>query len=137
MDTLVKPQPGPEPAQPSLANAVSGTSPSVFPKGTRLINLREGSKAPASAHGQYDAVSQDEFVQTGSNVGMVLDGMFLLVDVDHEDNGEARLLSERCREMGPWEQKTPRGTHFLFRLPTDWNGANTKLRDETGAIFGT
>ena len=108
----------------------------MIPASAKLINLREGSKAPASAHGHHDAVPQDVFVQTGTNVGIVLDGMFLLVDIDHEENPEARALEARCREMGPWEQKTPRGRHFLFRTQPDWRGTNIRLLDKNGTGYG-
>ncbi len=119
---------------PPLAHAMPGDT--RFPKGARLINLREDSKAPASSHGHKDAVPQDEFVQTGTNVGIVLDGMFLLVDIDHEENSEARLLSSRVLEEGPRVHKTPRGHHFLFRVPPEWSGSNVTLRDNMGKQYG-
>lgn len=124
------------PSIPPTAVISSGLVPQPFPQGSRLVNLRENSKAPASNHGHHDAVPMNEFVQTGSNVGIVLDGMFLLVDIDHIEVPEAQQISAKCLELTPRVHKTPRGTHFLFRTPTDWSGHNARLLDKVGNPYG-
>lgn len=126
----------PAPISPSLSASPGLSSLSNFPKNAKLINLRDGTKVPTSLHGHKDAVPQGEFVQTGTNVGIVLDGMFLLVDIDHEENDEARALSARVLEAAPRVHKTPRGRHFLFRTQPEWSGNNNKLRDKNGNVYG-
>jgi hypothetical protein len=110
----------------------------MIPKDARLLNLRENSKVPASSHGHHDALPQDKFVQTGNNVGIALDGQYLLVDIDDWSNRAAVDLAEEILSLNPppWGQKTPHGNHYLFSVPPGWKGTNVTLKDDSDKPFG-
>jgi hypothetical protein len=95
--------------------------PGWYPKGAKLVQLRDGRKRPATSTGHLAGVVGDDFVPLGQNVGIVLDGQFVLVDAD-------RAVPEDWAVRLPttWKQKTPRGTHWIYRLPPGFQGTNAK-----------
>lgn len=107
----------------------------MIPTGAKLINLRENSKVPASFNGHHDGLRAEDFVQTSRNIGIVLDEMFLLVDIDHW-NEDSEEFIDRFSETPTWTQLSPRGRHYLFRTPSGWRGTNIKLKAPDGVIFG-
>jgi len=82
----------------------------MLPQGAKVFPLAEGTKVPkAGSRGHYDATAGDAPV---GNYGIALDDAFLVVDFDREDSG-----GWKERLPATWRQKTPRGEHFLYRLP--------------------
>jgi hypothetical protein len=124
-----------------------------WPRGSRLVQLRPRSKQPypgASGHAHLAAVADADFVHVaGANVGIVLDAMYLAVDIDRPaDPGGAAWIAHLAG-LGTWQQTTPRqhatpadrarapsGRHFLFRTPPGWCGRNGKVYGEGGAVVG-
>jgi energy-coupling factor transporter ATP-binding protein EcfA2 len=115
-----------------------------LPPGARLLHLYQPGdvmpngristgKEPKAAHGHRSAVSQDMFLDWGedTNIGIALDGQFLLADFDVG----GPLAEAELRRLGPtWRQKTLRGVHALFTVPPGWEGRNCKyvVADENG-----
>jgi hypothetical protein len=89
------------------------------PKGARLVQLREGRKRPATSHGHLSGVIADDFVALGQNIGIILDGMFALVDTDRP--GQSEEWDAKLPQT--WMQATPRGVHRLYRVPQGFEGS--------------
>lgn len=114
-----------------------------FPRDARVFNLPDGQKRPLpGSHGHHDAQPLALFVCMGQNVGISLDGQYLLADLDRPCQAHD-ALRERIRVWGgTWSQRTPHGVQYLFRLPERLRnripGArNTKLRtDEIAQPYG-
>jgi AAA domain/Bifunctional DNA primase/polymerase, N-terminal len=110
-----------------------------FPEDARVLQLRDGSKEPATSHGHHDAAPIADFYELGRNVGIALDGQYLVVDIDR-DCPESRDLQARLNTLGTWSQKTPKGRHFLFYFSdgfrTENGPKNGKLRDKNGVPYG-
>ncbi len=96
----------------------------MIPKGARIFPLVPGSKVPKTPRGHLDAVRAPLVGHPSSNYGIVLDGQWLLVDIDHE-HPERSALESSLPET--WEQITPRssarGRHLLYSVPTGFQGA--------------
>jgi hypothetical protein len=104
-----------------------------WPIGSRLLQLRPNAKRPyGGAHGNahLGAVLDKDFVPTGDNVGIVLDGMWMLVDIDKPADANAQRWIAELERMGTWSQATPRqhasaedraqnpvGRHWLLEAP--------------------
>lgn len=95
----------------------------ALPPDARCLALLHNSKEPATRRGHHDAMSVDTFVPIG-NYGIALDGQFLLVDFDSTD---PMRDSWTAKLPATWRQKTPRGEHYLYRVPADWKGTNRKI----------
>lgn len=108
----------------------------AIPRDALLTQLKDHSKAPASARGHHDAQPAAEFYALGQNVGIVLDGKFIGVDIDRPDIDEARFLAKRLDETGTWRQRTPHGRHWLFRIPAGLELGNGILPDNFGNSYG-
>jgi AAA domain/Bifunctional DNA primase/polymerase, N-terminal len=106
-----------------------------IPKGARLLHVyqsgevmhngkRAEGKEPREKRGHLDAVPQADFLDMGGNIGIALDGQFVVLDFDviHPKVDELRATLPPT-----WTQKTLRGTHYLYRVPVGWQGTNTKL----------
>jgi energy-coupling factor transporter ATP-binding protein EcfA2 len=111
------------------------------------LQLRPELKVPyagASGNAHLGAVAEADFVPTGANVGIVLDGMFALVDIDKPEDPVAVEWIARLDSAYTWSQTTPRqhatpeqrlvnphGRHWLVRvtpeLLNDPMIANTKI----------
>jgi len=98
-----------------------------LPSGARLLHLyapgermpngkRSSGKEPNEQRGHHDAVPQSQFLDIGSNVGIALDGQFIVVDFDVADG----YACERENLPETWMQQTLRGTHLLYAVPPDW-----------------
>lgn len=73
------------------------------------------------SHAHIDAIAYELFPDLGQNLGVALDGQFLLVDIDADDpEWLARLPAT-------WTQRSPGGTHYVFRIPTGFRGWNHKI----------
>ena len=94
------------------------------PRDARLFALVPWTKRPRSEHAHLDAVPLDEFLAlyiTG-NYGIALDGQFLLVDKDRDDE-VVQAFEARLPET--WMQTTwKRGTHRIYRVPRGFEGKN-------------
>lgn len=94
------------------------------PRDARLFPLVGGKKTPRSEHAHLDAVPVGEFLElyVSGNYGIALDGQFLLVDKDRDDEVVAAF---EARLPETWMQKTwKRGTHRLYRVPRGFVGKN-------------
>lgn len=95
------------------------------PSDARLFALKPNSKQPDTEHAHLDAVALDEFLElyVSGNYGIALDGQYLLVDKDRDDE-IVRAFEAKLPDT--WMQKTwRRGTHRLYRVPADFKGKNT------------
>lgn len=101
--------------------------------GSRLLQLRPGAKQPyggAQGNAHLGAVVDRDFVPTGKNIGIVLDGMWLLVDIDKPADPVALRWIQELEKLATWKQHTPRqhatpeqrasnphAIHYLFAAP--------------------
>jgi hypothetical protein len=106
-----------------------------IPQPARLVQLRDGRKRAVSDYRRTGAARTD-FLQLGQNVGIVLDDMYLAIDIDRPDAEAARFLAKRLAEHPTWQQKTGHGRHYLYTIPDGWHGTNVKLKDGTQANYG-
>src|SRR5580698_5795723 len=96
-----------------------------FPSDARLFALQPHKKIPLpGTRGHLDALPNAEFEVIG-NYGISLDQQYLLVDVDRPDDPIA--VEWGLRLPPTWTQKTPRGTHRLYRLPPGFEGKNARF----------
>jgi hypothetical protein len=96
--------------------------------GFKTFDLNPGSKTPAARGWQASAsvehVSKD-------NYGILLDGQFIVVDVDYPE----RLPKGFLDSIGPtWSQKTKRGFHYLYKVPDGFKGKNGKIANNAGDL---
>lgn len=98
-----------------------------YPQGAKLFLLRPHHKEPMpGTHGHLDAVPAEAFnLAEGANYGISLDGQWLLVDIDRPQDPIAVEWGTKLPDT--WTQKTPRGTHRLYRLPSGFDGKNNKF----------
>ena len=116
------------------------------------MQLRPKGKQPyGGAHGNahLGAVVDRDFVPTGTNVGIVLDGMWVLVDVDDPSDPNAERWIAELDRARTWSQATPRqhatgaeraanphGRHWLFAAPPgllESGARNVKIKGAGGA----
>jgi len=107
-----------------------------IPFDARVTQLHDGAKEPTSAHGHHNNEPWSDFYALGRNVGIVLDGQYIALDIDRPDADEARFLAKRLDDEATWRQKTPHGRHWLFRVPAGFRPGNGKLRDANGNPYG-
>lgn len=100
-----------------------------IPHDANVTQLHDGEKLPTSSSGHHNNEPWIDFFPLGRNVGIVLDHKFIVIDIDRPDADEARFLERRLNETGTWRQKTPRGKHWLFRIPLGFTPGNGKLVD--------
>ena len=95
----------------------------AIPEGARCLPLKPGTKEPATRRGHLDAVESTDFLPLG-NYGIALDDQWVVIDFDAADP-----MADLWREKLPptWRQQTPRGEHYLFRVPLGWSGTNRKI----------
>lgn len=95
-----------------------------IPTGARLVQLRKRRKQPLAGKGEtVVAVLAENFKPLqGHNVGIFLDGMFIVVDAD--DFSHPHLLNFLERLPVTWTQTTPKGRHYLYRVPVGYQGTN-------------
>lgn len=90
-----------------------------------------------------------EFVPVGRNVGIVLDGMYIAVDIDKPADPTAQQWIEQMLMLGTWQQATPRekasaedraavphGQHWLVSVPPGFAGTNAKIVNAEGREVG-
>ena len=105
----------------------------MIPKGAKIFPLKAEGKLPKYAGWQENAVAVDQPGHPKGNYGILLDNMFLVVDidVDHPERAafEASLPST-------WTQRTGRtscvGVHYLYKVPADFKGKNTVYKASDG-----
>lgn len=107
-----------------------------IPSDARVVQLRDGLKEPATAHGHHSSDPVSDFFELGQNVGIVLDGQYIAVDLDRPDTLEGLRLAKQLDGIATWRQKTPHGRHWLFRTPAGLAIGNVKLRAADGSTFG-
>lgn len=103
---------------------------------TRYVGLQDNSKIPDTKtfpHGHLDAVAWVDIFGEYKNYGIVLDGMYIVVDFD-ADHPERVNLEGRLPPT--WQQKTPKGIHYLYTIPPTWSGKNKKLKASDGTFLG-
>lgn len=93
-----------------------------IPSDARVFSLLKGRKIAGSGHAHHDAIPVEDFADLGQNLGIRLDPHFLVVDIDHDSPPWERELPQT------WTQRTPGGTHYLFRVPHGWRGWNQKIK---------
>lgn len=102
--------------------------------GTKIVYLQNNSKVVdyvQHPHGHLNPVDPPEVIT--KNYGIVLDGRYLVVDIDNPD----RVDSELASAIEPtWHQKTPKGDHYLYAIPEGFKSGNKKLRNSQGEIVG-
>lgn len=94
------------------------------PHDARLFALVPWTKRPRSEHAHLDAVDRESFLAlwVSGNYGIALDGQYLLVDKDRDDE-VVQAFEARLPET--WMQTTwKRGTHRLYRVPRGFVGRN-------------
>jgi hypothetical protein len=87
--------------------------------------LARGSKKPlAGSRGHLDASAWAGYDDLGGNLGIALDGQYLLVDRDREGK-DVTAFEERLPST--WRQRSAvRGEHRLYRVPPGFKGKNSK-----------
>lgn len=101
-----------------------------IPSDARVFTLRPRSKKPLSGtRGHHDAIPLPEYIDLGANIGIALDGQFLVVDFDREHSMRSRWE----HELPPtWSQRSPGGVHRLYRVPEGWHAKNVKIAPDDG-----
>lgn len=123
-----------------------------WPSGSRLLQLRPMAKQPyggATGHAHLGAVLDADFVPAGRNVGIVLDGMFIAVDIDQPHDPVAQDWMAQMVQLGTWQQATPRekaqpadralnphGHHWLVAVPPGYAGGNSEIVGAHGQHVG-
>lgn len=107
-------------------------SPAI-PADALVIQLRDNAKEPATRHGHHSGVPLADLPALGRNIGIVLDGRFIAVDIDNPHAEQARFLERRLAEHPTWQQKTGHGRHYLYRVPQGFKGHNTALGGHNAA----
>jgi KaiC/GvpD/RAD55 family RecA-like ATPase len=109
---------------------------SLFPPDARLIELPANSKVAREDY-RGTGVPPSEFLGLSGNVGMILDGQYVLVDIDAPNAEEARFLAARLDREAPTRLvKTPRGgSHRIYLVPRGFRGTNAKMRRADGSPY--
>jgi hypothetical protein len=107
-----------------------------YPRDAWLIEIPQNSKAARDDY-RTSAVRAADFLGLAGNVGMRLDGQYLLVDIDAPNAEEAQFLARRLDREAPTRKvHTPRGgSHRIYLLPPNWRGGNAKMRSPDGAPY--
>lgn len=116
------------------------------------MQLRPSEKVPyggTTGHARLGAVVDASFVPVGRNVGIVLDGMFIAVDIDHPSDPVAQSWMAQMDTLATWQQATPRakatpedraanprGHHWLVAVPPGWTGNTQHIFGEHGQHVG-
>jgi hypothetical protein len=105
--------------------------PYLLPAGTRIVPLQKGSKMPfRGTHGHLKSTAMEDFdfdlVPKYANYGIVLDDMFVVLDIDDMDRFLAWTYENGYEIQPTWKQQTRRGYHYLYKR--DWKyGTNVKV----------
>jgi hypothetical protein len=103
--------------------------PDWWPVGAKVVQLKDGLKRPATSHGKDSGVRAQDFVPLGKNLGIVLDNLLLVLDTDRPNDP---AVLELVSSLPPtWTQKTPRGRHYVFKMPLGVRAQNTKIYSRT------
>ena len=98
---------------------------SGVPHDARVFPLAPGSKVPLrGSHAHHDASPWASYKDVGGNLGIALDGQFLLVDRDRK--GEDVTAFESRLPLTWMQRSAVRGDHRLYRVPSEFKGRNSK-----------
>jgi hypothetical protein len=102
-----------------------------LPDSTKVFPLQAGSKVPRpGSRGHFDAKPLDQFnfsvVPEYYNYGISLDGQYACLDIDDPDKFHLWREANGFDIPVSWNQKTRRGTHYLFK----WTGGGTNQKLE-------
>lgn len=101
-----------------------------IPNDARVFTLRPKTKKPLSGtRGHHDAVPALEYIDLGGNIGIALDGTFLVVDFDRD---HPMRVQWEAQLPVTWTQETPGGVHRLYRVPDGWRSKNVKITPDGG-----
>src|ERR1035438_1554816 len=103
----------------------------LLPRGSRVFPLKDGSKAPAGGRGHLDASVSNPGIADIGNYGIALDGQFLVVDIDDPKKVPAEFAD---RLPWSWGQRTKRGQHILYSVPSGFKGKNAKIPNDAGDL---
>jgi hypothetical protein len=85
--------------------------------GTKAIALLSGTKLPDTSlhrHGYLDAVAFDDIIPATKDWGLVVDGLYLVIDIDSPGDMPQEFFSSL---PSTYTQTTKRGQHFTYSLP--------------------
>ncbi|MDE2097394.1 MAG: AAA family ATPase [Patescibacteria group bacterium] len=116
-----------------------GSSREGFPADARVFALRPSEKTPYTEHAHKDAVPLADYADVGGNLGIALDGQFLLVDFD-APHPDVATWAARLDAHPTWMQQARRGVHRLYTVPAGYRASNTKITaaaaDGTQTVIG-
>jgi hypothetical protein len=99
-----------------------------------LLRLKPGTKVPDPVYHPHGHLQPVKGPLEG-NYGIVLDGQYLVVDIDSLDDAPDDIIN-RIVDLKTWSQFTRKGYHYLFTVPEGFTGKNTKLKNADGFIYG-
>jgi len=105
----------------------------MIPKGSRIFPLKPEGKLPKYAGWQETAIVAPAAGRPKGNYGILLDNMFLVIDIDVDHPERAEFEAS----LPPtWTQRTGRtdciGVHYLYRVPEGFKGKNTVYKASDG-----
>jgi KaiC/GvpD/RAD55 family RecA-like ATPase len=110
-----------------------------IPKEAKVFQLRPLSKEPANGTGHLGAESQEDFVPTNENVGMVLgneaESQFLCLDIDYLEDPTAQALLAEAVKAPTMTVETPHGRQVIWNSPKGLPRLRASLGPSVGELL--